>query len=256
ASSQGQATNCPNSQLGGVDYIYASQGVQVVPQSFTDIPRGVSGSDHPAKFVDVVVPGLTEASPTIAEKWLSTTVGRDEKKVNLTGIDSRGVVMVLRPTVTAPNGKWVFPLEKGGYTYAADSYGVRFLGDDDFHSGTDFGTNGATPPLVAMHGGTIVEGGYAGAWGNHLLVETGVPVPEIPGETYKYLYAHLSAYAPGLAEGDEVEAGQLVGYVGNTGNSFGEHLHLTICTTMACTSGNEEGSIDPIPFLASVGIVP
>lgn len=260
AESRGQATNCPNSQIGGVDYIYASQGVQVASQSFTEIPRGVSGSDHPAKFVDVVVPGVVAADSKIAKKWLSTTVGRDVSQVNLTGIDSRRVVKVLRLTVTnsliASSGEWVFPLQKGVYTYSAGSYGERDLGGDDYHNGTDFGTNGFEAPLVAMHDGTIVRAGYAGAWGNHLVVETGIPVPDMPGETYKYLYAHLSSYTFGLSLGAAVEAGQSVGNVGDTGNSFGEHLHLTICTTMACTDGNEEGSTDPIPFLASIGIVP
>ena len=174
----------------------------------------------------------------------------------------RGMAGVLRLTVdeialaSASTGPWQFPLKKGTYTFSSNSYGPRSLGGDDYHNGTDFGTGGGTPPLTAMHSGTIVRMGWGGAWGNYYVVETNVAVPGMPGATYKYLYGHLSRYAPGLSLGDRVSVGQYLGDVGDTGNSFGEHLHLTICTTMECTYGNAAGSVDPIPFLASVGVKP
>ncbi len=204
--------------------------------------------------------GKNTDSPSSDTTWLSASVGRRGKTVKVFDIDIRRIVQVLRLSVENPllnsSGGWVFPLQAGTYTYNVDSYGPRDLGSSDFNNGTDFGTNGATPPLFALQSGEIVRWGYEGAWGNQLVVETGIPVPGMEGETYKYLYAHMSSYASGLSSGDTVRAGQLVGNVGNTGNSFGEHLHLTICTTMECTSGNAAGSTDPIPFLASVGIRP
>ena len=44
------------------------------------------------------------------------------------------------------------------------------------------------------------------------------------GNGYKTLYAHMSAQA--VHVGDVVEQGQVIGYVGNTGNSFGNHCHF------------------------------
>jgi murein DD-endopeptidase MepM/ murein hydrolase activator NlpD len=49
-----------------------------------------------------------------------------------------------------------------------------------------------------------------------------------PTETYAYYYAHLDRYADGLAEGAMVKRGQLIGYVGMTGNAATPHLHFAI----------------------------
>jgi murein DD-endopeptidase MepM/ murein hydrolase activator NlpD len=51
-----------------------------------------------------------------------------------------------------------------------------------------------------------------------------------PTETYAYYYAHLDHYADGLKEGDVLRRGQVIGYVGVTGNAApdGPHLHFAI----------------------------
>jgi murein DD-endopeptidase MepM/ murein hydrolase activator NlpD len=51
-----------------------------------------------------------------------------------------------------------------------------------------------------------------------------------PSETYVYYYAHLEKYAPGLEEGDDVKRGDIIGYVGTTGNAPRNtpHLHFAI----------------------------
>lgn len=51
-----------------------------------------------------------------------------------------------------------------------------------------------------------------------------------PTETYTYYYAHLDHYADGLKEGDQIRRGQVIGYVGFTGNASAEgpHLHFAI----------------------------
>lgn len=70
-----------------------------------------------------------------------------------------------------------------------------------------------------------------------------------PTETYCYYYAHLDGYAPGLAEGQTVERGQVIGYVGSTGNanSAAPHLHFAV---YILPPGKEWWEGDPInPFL-------
>ncbi len=255
----GLAGPCPRRVRGSgsVDHIYVSSEVRV--SGFGKITGTLS--DHDAIYADVAIPGSGSVKKAPDGYVISATrVGATNQ---LNPFTSGRLVGLLRLTVSdivnvsaETDGSWIFPIKKGSYHFNTNSYGPRRLGGDDFHNGTDFGTSGGTPPLRAMHSGTIVRSGYAGAWGNYLIVDTGVPVSKQKGQTYKYLYAHLSRYASGISVGGKVTTGQVVGNVGNTGNSFGEHLHLTICTDMTCTSGNKEGSVDPIPFLAALGIKP
>jgi murein DD-endopeptidase MepM/ murein hydrolase activator NlpD len=76
-----------------------------------------------------------------------------------------------------------------------------------------------------------------------------------PAEDYVYYYAHLEAYAAGLSEGDPVRAGQVVGYVGTTGNAPADvpHLHFAIMRLTADRRWWEGTPIDPYPLLRDAG---
>jgi murein DD-endopeptidase MepM/ murein hydrolase activator NlpD len=68
---------------------------------------------------------------------------------------------------------------------------------------------------------------------------------------YAYYYAHLDHYAPGLAEGQEVERGQVLGFVGTTGNAPKDapHLHFAIFRLGPEQRWWEGTAIDPYPLL-------
>ena len=100
-------------------------------------------------------------------------------------------------------------------------YGYRgdpFTGEWEFHNGIDLAAPKNTP-IVAARSGKVTFAGYqeGGAgyyvWINH-------------GDGYKTIYMHMTRYI--VAEGDYVEAGQIIGYVGSTGYSTGNHLHFGI----------------------------
>ena len=77
-----------------------------------------------------------------------------------------------------------------------------------------------------------------------------------PDQKWQYYYAHLSAYAPGLHEGQQVKRGQVIGRVGHTGDASAEgpHLHFAI-NTIADGQGWWQGSpINPYPLLAGKGV--
>ena len=67
-----------------------------------------------------------------------------------------------------------------------------------------------------------------------------------------YYYAHLNAYAPGLHEGQRLERGELVGYVGATGNAnpAGPHLHFAINRMNPDEQWWQGTAINPYPLLA------
>jgi murein DD-endopeptidase MepM/ murein hydrolase activator NlpD len=86
------------------------------------------------------------------------------------------------------------------------------------HNGIDFAASSGTPVYAACYG-NIEWIGDGGASGNLITIR------HAGGITTGY--AHLSRYAPHLAQGQSVETRQLIGYVGSTGRSTGPHLHFS-----------------------------
>lgn len=120
----------------------------------------------------------------------------------------------------------------------------RTYGGKRFHEGTDLMAAMNEPdvyPIVSMSDGVIEKMGWLekGGWRIGIRTEKGA---------YLY-YAHLSSYASNLKQGDLVKAGELLGYMGNSGygkegttGNFDVHLHVGIYIK---TENNEEESINP-----------
>ena len=77
-----------------------------------------------------------------------------------------------------------------------------------------------------------------------------------PGGRYCYYYAHLQRYADGLAEQQQVTRGQVIGYVGSTGNASPEapHLHFEIHRLNAEKQWWKGESLNPYPVLRDQGL--
>jgi murein DD-endopeptidase MepM/ murein hydrolase activator NlpD len=74
-------------------------------------------------------------------------------------------------------------------------------------------------PVIAAEDGTIAK--------LFTSVRGGLTIYEFdPTEKYAYYYAHLDHYADGLAQGDKVTRGQIIGYIGSTGDADEAHPHL------------------------------
>ncbi|MFI3207319.1 MAG: M23 family metallopeptidase, partial [Clostridia bacterium] len=107
---------------------------------------------------------------------------------------------------------------------------TSYWGDDRGHKGIDIAAYYGTP-IVAAESGTVVDVRYSSGWGNHVVI--------YHNGTYTTLYAHMSSYA--VSEGDYVSKNQVIGYVGSTGNSTGNHLHFEIYV--------DGTRVDPYPYL-------
>jgi murein DD-endopeptidase MepM/ murein hydrolase activator NlpD len=76
-----------------------------------------------------------------------------------------------------------------------------------------------------------------------------------PDDRYVYYYAHLERYAPALAEGAVVAKGQVIGYVGTTGDAPANtpHLHFQIMRRPNAVRWWDGDPVDPTPYLALPG---
>lgn len=102
----------------------------------------------------------------------------------------------------------------------ADPWGIP-------HRGTDFAAPGGTP-VYAIADGIVSAAAAMYSYGNCVQISHGTADD---GNTYDSLYAHLSSIA--VSQGSAVTKGQVIGYVGNTGNVYstgggGYHLHLEL----------------------------
>ncbi|MBZ6378123.1 hypothetical protein B5C34_01425 [Pacificimonas flava] len=113
------------------------------------------------------------------------------------------------------------------------------------HRAIDLPAPQGTPVLAAEDG--VIEKFYDSDRGGITIYQFD------PTETYVYYYAHLDSRADGLAEGDSVRRGQVIGYVGSTGNADGDepHLHFAIERLGPEKRWWQATPIDPYPVLSA-----
>ncbi|MGC4108868.1 MAG: peptidoglycan DD-metalloendopeptidase family protein [Nocardioides sp.] len=133
--------------------------------------------------------------------------------------------------------RWVLPVAPGVYHLTA-RFGDYSSLWANFHTGLDFAAPTGTP-IMAVAGGVITEVGYSGAYGNRTI-------EKLPDGTELW-YCHQNEF--GTQVGAKVQPGQVIGYVGSTGNVTGPHLHLEV-------HPNGGDPVDPYPVLVDHGLYP
>ena len=104
----------------------------------------------------------------------------------------------------------------------SSNFGMRkhpISGYNKLHKGVDFAAPIGTP-IYAGGNGVVEYVGYNGGYGKYIRIRH--------NNEYKTAYAHLSNYKKGIYKGQRVNQGEVIGYVGSTGNSTGPHLHYEI----------------------------
>ena len=104
----------------------------------------------------------------------------------------------------------------------SSSFGMRKHPIDGFnkmHKGTDFAAQMGTP-IMASGNGVVKRARWCGGGGNCVKIKH--------NSTYQTIYAHMKSFGRGIRENVRVKQGQIIGYVGSTGNSTGPHLHYEV----------------------------
>lgn len=145
--------------------------------------------------------------------------------------------------VVDPSGNWYWPLP--GYYYISSVFGGRYhpiTGVWETHTGTDIPAPGGTPIQCAKDGvvTTVRPESFGSSYGNYCIV--------YHGNGYATLYAHMQS-TPNVTEGQSVSAGDVIGYVGTTGSSTGNHLHFELRI-----NGQRASALDLYPNLSFSGL--
>ena len=112
-----------------------------------------------------------------------------------------------------------------------------------YHTGLDFRAAHGTP-IRAVKAGVVLYAGNSGDWaGNHVAIR------HADGRTT--MSSHMSSMA--VRGGQSVEAGQVIGYVGQTGRAFGAHLHFELYP-VGVKYGDVYKAINPVPWLSANGV--
>ncbi|MCA1057471.1 M23 family metallopeptidase [Rossellomorea aquimaris] len=120
------------------------------------------------------------------------------------------------------------------------NFGPDVLNNEErYHYGIDIDGN-IGDAVKSSASGTVVRSDYSSSYGNVIIVRH-----SINNQTYETLYAHLNSR--NVSNGSTVNQGQVIGAVGNTGYSFGSHLHFEL--HKGTWNINKSNAVDPLEYL-------
>ena len=126
---------------------------------------------------------------------------------------------------SASSSGYLWPLS--GYTRISSPFGYRIcpFHGRELHGGCDIPAPGGTP-IMAAKSGVVVISTYGSSYGNYVVIAH--------GDGSRTMYAHQSKRA--VSVGQTVSQGQVIGYVGTTGSSTGNHLHFELWLNSSSSS--------------------
>jgi hypothetical protein len=109
------------------------------------------------------------------------------------------------------------------------------------HHGTDFASSG-TNEIIASASGTVSQSYVSDSYGEVIYIQT-----ELDGVVWEHVYAHMQTGSRTVSEGDSVTQGQVIGIMGNTGDSSGQHLHFEL--HKGGWNDAKSNAVDPMLYL-------
>ena len=178
---------------------------------------------QPGDSFDVFFAGEDEGA-TITEKpevlFATLTVGGETKKYYRFQTPDDAVVDYYDET--GKSAKKFLVRKPVNSAIMRSGFGSRrhpILGYVKMHTGVDWATPYGTP-IFASGNGVVEVAGWEGGYGKYVKLKH--------NNGYETAYGHMSAFAKGLEPGKRVRQGQVIGFVGSTGQSTGAHVHYEI----------------------------
>lgn len=203
-----------------------SQQLAVLEQNDDDNYRMILDLEPlPSSVREAGVGGRAKAYEEISFPLIRNAYEKAEKLKNRLAIESQSFNELNRE-FDLKEKKWasrpaIQPVSNEDLIYLHMRFGDRkhpIFGIVKPHEGLDF-TAPRGAPVFATGDGEVVASYRSGSYGNVVFVDH-----QFDG--FETRYAHMSAF--NVKKGDKVKRGQIVGYVGNTGNSKGDHLHYEV----------------------------
>ena len=157
--------------------------------------------------------------------------------------DSGSVPSVAKPTPLLAKGALLLPVQGVEPSALHDTYSEQRGGGNRTHEALDILAPRGTPVLSAT-GGRVLKLFDSKAGGKMVYAADS-------SERFILMYAHLDAYAPGLADGQPLKRGQVIGVVGTTGNAPPNvpHLHFAIARSNDVKVWWKGAPVNPYPLL-------
>ena len=198
------------------DTFWAMHEIDAEVEEVTATPKPTEDEPDPEPVTEYIL-HITVSSKSVdalADLYRFTQDQRDILH-QLLSEEMRPSLLALCGGIAASDGALCWPLP--GHTYISCHFGEVDAFGNAGHRGTDIPAPEGTP-ILAAHSGTVLVSGWNDSYGNQVLLDNGAGLST--------RYAHMTATA--VTAGETVTAGQVIGYVGSTGDSTGNHLHFEV----------------------------
>lgn len=181
--------------------------------------------------------------PQVIAKGDAATVADDITRARPASLPPSPSPTTAPPAASPPATTLTMPVSGVDPKHITDTYNDMRSGTR-IHEALDVMAPRGTPVVAAVDG--KVEKLFTSKQGGLTVYQFD------PSATYAYYYAHLDSYAPGLAEGQVLRRGDLVGYVGSTGNASPDapHLHFAVFLLGPEKQWWKGAPVNPYPLLA------
>ena len=198
------------------DTFWAMHEISAEVEEVTTTPEPTEDEPDPEPVTEYIL-HITVSSKSVdalADLYRFTQDQRDILH-QLLSEEMRPSLLALCGGIAVADGELCWPLPS--HTYISCHFGEVDAFGNAGHRSTDIPAPEGTP-ILAAHSGAVLVSGWNDSYGNQVLLDNGAGLST--------RYAHMTQTA--VTAGEAVTAGQVIGYVGSTGDSTGNHLHFEV----------------------------